>query len=123
MTANFQISGKAADDRIFVIGGENYSEFAGNLQDIFGPQADRVLEDFQFLVDPASAQAVATAAPLRDNGPAQPQQPAPPAPGAPTCDHGARKFVTSKPGAAKQWQAWMCPTAQGAADKCQPVWA
>lgn len=123
MTLNFQVSAKAPDGRIYVVGGENYSEFAGNLQDIFGPQADRVIEDFQFLVDPQSAPAVAAAAPLRDNGPSLAQSSAGvPAPGAPTCEHGARKFVTGN-SAKGPWSAWMCPTPKGTPGQCKPQWA
>lgn len=123
MTANFQVSGKAPDGRIYVVGGNDFSEFSGNLQDMFGPQADRVIEDFQFLVDPQSAPAVENAAPLRGGDPSPAQSSAGvPAPGAPTCDHGARVFRTSKPGAAKQWQAWFCPQPKGAV-QCSAVWA
>ena len=124
MTANFQISGKAPDGRIYVIGGDNYPEFAANLQEMYGPQADRVLEDFQFLLDPPSAPAVANAQPLRGNAPSPAQSSAgSPAPGAPLCEgHGQpRQFKSSKPGAPKQWSAWFCavPKEQGG---CAPLW-
>lgn len=124
MTANFQISGKADDGRIYVVGGENFAEFSGNLQDLFGPQAERVIEDFQFLVDPPTAPAVANASNLRGGAPSPaPSSGGNPAPGAPTCEgHGQpREFKSSKPGAAKQWSAWFCrvPKESGG---CAPLW-
>lgn len=123
MTANFQISGKAADGRIYVVGGDNYDEFTTNLLAIFGPEmADRVVEDFQFLVDPPSAPAVANASSLRGSDPSPAQSSAGnPAPGAPTCSHGARVF-RSGTSAKGQWSAWFCPAPKGP-DQCKAVWA
>lgn len=37
------------------------------------------------------------------------------------CVHGAMKYNTSKPGAAKAWQAYFCPQPKGSA-QCDPVW-
>lgn len=125
MTSNFQISGKAADGRIYVIGGENFAEFCANLQDIYGPGADRVIEDFNFLLDPSIAEAAATAAGLRTAAPAPSPAPsagAPSAPGAPECAHGARVFRTGT-GAKGQWQAWFCPTPKGTPNQCAAQWA
>lgn len=125
MTANFQISGKAPDGRIYVVGGDTWAEFSGNLQDVYGPQADRIIEDFNFLLDPSIAEAAATAAGLR-SVPAAPSRAAsgstPPAPGAPECVHGARVFRTGT-GSKGQWQAWFCPTPKGTADQCPAQWA
>jgi hypothetical protein len=43
------------------------------------------------------------------------------APSAPMCRHGAMEWKTgSKNG--KDWKAWMCSAAKGAADKCDPQW-
>ena len=40
----------------------------------------------------------------------------------PICKHGPRVFKSGfKNG--KAWSGWMCPTAQGAPDKCSPEWA
>jgi hypothetical protein len=58
-----------------------------------------------------------------------PPAPAQPVPGAvgpagapPMCAHGVRQFRTSKPGAARAWQAWMCPTPKGTPGQCDPEW-
>ena len=123
MTANFQISGKAPDGRIYVVGGDNYEEFSGNLLAIFGPEmADRVAEDFQFLVDPPSAPAVANAGSLRGDAPSPAQSSAgAPAPGAQTCNHGARVYKSGT-SAKGQWAAWFCPAPTGPG-QCKAVWA
>lgn len=49
-------------------------------------------------------------------------QAAGPAGAPPMCIHGARQFRASKPGAARAWQAWMCPTAKGTPGQCEPEW-
>lgn len=53
---------------------------------------------------------------------APPLVPAVAAAPAPTCVHGPRQLRTSKPGAAKTWSAWMCPTAKGTVGQCEPIW-
>lgn len=125
MTSNIQISGKAVDGRIYVIGGENFDEFFANLSSVFAEpgQAERVVEDFQFLVDPPSQPAYAAAAPLRAADPSPVPSSAPaPAPGAPTCLHGPRVF-RSGTSAKGPWSAWFCPTPKGAPDQCKATWA
>lgn len=120
MTANFQISGKAADGRIYVVGGDNYDEFTTNLLAVFGPEmADRVVEDFQFLVDPPSQPAVAAATSVRSS-PAAAAAPAPSAPGAPSCEHGPRTF-RSGVGKKGPWTAYFCSQPKGAV-QCEAIW-
>ncbi len=46
----------------------------------------------------------------------------PPGSAAPSCPHGVKRYVTSKPGAAKAWKMWGCPAPQGATDQCKPEW-
>lgn len=41
------------------------------------------------------------------------------APG-PSCQHGPMTFRQSKPGAAKVWKGYFCPTPQGTPDQCPP---
>lgn len=77
------------------------------------------------LVTGLSAPAEAPQAP--QNVPVQRQAPAQESyggtePPAPSCQHGQRVFRQSKPGAAKQWKAWMCPAPQGTVDQCAPQW-
>jgi hypothetical protein len=39
----------------------------------------------------------------------------------PICKHGPRVLKSGVKNG-KAWSAWMCPTAQGAPDKCKPEW-
>jgi hypothetical protein len=50
-------------------------------------------------------------------------KPASTAPGAPapSCKHGTRKHKGGQ-GAKGPWQAWMCPSAKGTPDQCEPMW-
>ena len=36
------------------------------------------------------------------------------------CKHGKLVYRTSKPGAAKEWKGWFCPSPQGTPDQCAP---
>jgi hypothetical protein len=38
------------------------------------------------------------------------------------CAHGEMVFRESKPGAAKAWRAYFCPTPKGTQNQCEPVW-
>ena len=38
------------------------------------------------------------------------------------CAHGDMVFRESKPGAAKAWRAYFCPTPKGTQNQCEPVW-
>jgi hypothetical protein len=124
MTNKIQVS---ANDRgrIFVIGGENADEFfdnaAGVLRD--GSKAERLIEDFQILIDPQVGQAVANAAPVRPGGGYSPAPAAASAPGAPSCDHGPRSFkgaFTSKAGK-EMPSSWQCQS-RDRASQCKAVW-
>lgn len=70
--------------------------------------------------------ATPVAAPVVPTTPAAPATPAvqagPPGTQAPSCPHGVKTYKTSKPGAAKTWKAWMCPTPQGTPGQCPPEW-
>lgn len=125
MTNKIQVS---ANDRgrIFVLGGENADEFYGNAAGVLGDaaKADRLLEDFQILVNPEVGQAVAAAAPVRPGGGYSPAAAsAPSAPGAPSCDHGPRTFkgaFTSKAGK-EMPSSWQCQS-RDRASQCKAVW-
>lgn len=50
-------------------------------------------------------------------------QPVGPAGAAPICAHNLpMQYRTAKPGAQKQWKAWMCATPKGTPDQCQAIW-
>jgi hypothetical protein len=121
VTANVQVSYRDNAGRIFVIGGENFDEFYANSVDLIGDTAARQLtEDFQLLVNPEAAPAVAAAGPVRANAAAPARAAAAPVPGAPTCEHGARTHRTGV-GSKGPWSAWFCPQPKGAA-QCEAIW-
>jgi len=39
----------------------------------------------------------------------------------PSCKHGTRKHKAGASGKGP-WQAWMCPSAKGTSDQCEPIW-
>lgn len=55
-----------------------------------------------------------------DRGLNAPQQAEPQIP-AQFCSHGQMQLRHNKPGAAKKWSAYMCPTPQGTPGQCKPV--
>ena len=59
---------------------------------------------------PAAAPAAQSAAPVQTEKPA------------PSCKHGPMTLRHSKPGAARKWSAYMCPTPKGTPDQCEPQW-
>src|SRR5690606_19335557 len=73
--------------------------------------------------DPTPAPAAAPAAPQAEAY-AAPAPPAPAATGAPApqCVHGTMVHRASKPGAAKAWSGWFCPTPKGTVGQCDPKW-
>jgi hypothetical protein len=138
-TAAFSYTPKINGD-LFTIRGNTWAEFATNV--------DTILDNAQVVAEKLTQlSALANAAPLVNQAtppaPAPPPPapaPPPPAPAAngwastpaaapaaappaafaqaavPQCAHGDRKPV-----AKANWKAWFCPTAQGAPDKCEPV--
>lgn len=50
----------------------------------------------------------------------QPRTQSASAEGVKTCKHGEMTFRTSKPGAAKTWKGYFCPSPKGTADQCEP---
>lgn len=144
MTANVQISGKAANGIIFVVGGDNLDDFRVNLAAAVGDmaKADAVINEAVKLIVPPSlagapapdqfqqaAQNVQNAfpgsQPQQEYQPQQNQQRKPtPPPGqqAPLCNHGTqREWVTGvSKKTNKAWKMWACPMDRDS--QCEPVW-
>lgn len=135
MTANIQISQKANDGRIVVIGADNADDFLKNVADLLGNEyIDPIVQQFtELLGDPmsnaigalqdANMLAPATSEPTGQS-PYRAPASAPPA-DIPQCAHGNRKYV-AKPAqnGKKAWAAWMCggTQEQQAISKCAPIW-
>lgn len=122
MTAQIQISGKAANGIIFVVGGENYDDFYANLLATLGNTAevDATIAAARQLISasPTSA-APAQSAPQQQTQ----QQPVAAADSnAPVCAHGTRVWkegISSKNN--KPWKMWACPS-QDRNAQCEPSW-
>ena len=131
MTANIQISGKAANGIIFVVGGDDYDSFYANLTSVLQSQqaADATVAAARALIVPPTAtqssppQTIEQAQQVVQN--AFPQaQPAPAAPHgqqAPSCAHGVREWKAGTSKAGKAYKMWSCPS-QDRSTQCEPVW-
>lgn len=124
---NFQVSSKLPDGRIYVVAGENFSEFKSNLLEVVGPEGvENVLGTMAASLEGVSvdAKAVANVASALGATPVvqQPQTFTPStAPTGKTCKHGEMTKRTGA-GAKGPWKAFMCPSPKGTPDQCDPIW-
>jgi len=123
--ANFQVSSKLPDGRIFVIGADTYAEFKTHLADVLGPQgAEAVITTMATSIEgvPSFEQAVQNVTAGLGATPVAPPQTFTPstAPTGRSCKHGpmTKRSGTSAKG---PWKAYMCPTAKGTPDQCDPM--
>jgi hypothetical protein len=125
--ANYQISSKMNDGRIFLVAGNTYDEFRNNLNSLLGSDdAESLLTTMSAsLVGAPTSMLEAAAnvvAGLGATPVATPSTYAPPT-GAPigrTCKHGP---MTKRSGAGAKgpWKGWMCPSPKGTPDQCDPI--
>lgn len=139
MTANIQLSGKANNGIIFVVGGDTFDDFFANLVatlDGDAGLADSTVKEAARLIVPASAggdggsvqQAAANiaaafpqATPAPQAAPRQAPTGAPPGQQAPLCDHGyARVYKSGVSKAGKPYKMWSCPADRS--EQCEPQW-
>jgi hypothetical protein len=126
--ANFQVSSKLPDGRIFVIAGDTADEFKGNLTHILGDiGADSLISTMAVSIEGAPtsmAQAVGNLAQGLGATPVSaPTQTFSPStgPSSRACKHGEMTKRTGA-GAKGPWKAFMCPSPKGTPDQCEPVW-
>lgn len=126
--ANFQVSSKLPDGRIFVIAGDTATEFKGNLTQILGDiGAENLISTMASSVEGAPttmAQAVGNLAQGLGATPVPaPTQTFSPStgPSGRSCKHGEMTKRTGA-GAKGPWKAFMCPSPKGTPDQCEPVW-
>jgi hypothetical protein len=131
MTANFQVSSKLNDGRIFVVAGDTYTAFCEALESVVGVEESQdVLKTMATSIygGPQSAsQAMDTLRSAFPNG--QVDHTAHPTqtptntvgPEGKTCKHGVMSKRTGQ-GAKGPWKAYMCPSPKGTPDQCEPVW-
>ena len=122
--ANFQVSSKLPDGRIFVIAADTYPEFKTHLADVLGPDgAEKVITTMASSLEgaPTYEQAVQNVTAGLGATPVAPQTFTPStAPTSRSCKHGP---MTKRSGASAKgpWKAYMCPTAKGTPDQCDPT--
>lgn len=124
--ANYQISSKMNDGRIFLVAGDTYAEFKNNLDSLLGTtDAEALLTTMAVsltgaptsMVEAASNVAVGLGAtPTTHTGYA----PATGAPSGRVCKHGPMT-KRSGTGAKGPWKGWMCPSPKGTPDQCDPI--
>lgn len=125
--ANFQVSSKLNDGRIFVIAADTYAEFKTHLADVLGPQgAEAVITTMATSIEgaPTMQQAVATVTAAFPDAKLMPPMGETFTPStAPTgrnCKHGP---MTKRQGSSAKgpWKGYMCPTPKGTPDQCEPI--
>lgn len=122
--ANFQVSSKLNDGRIFVVAADNFADFKSHLIDVLGPEGvEKVLTTMATSIEgaPSFEQAVSTVTASLGATPASvaPQTFTPStAPVGRNCKHGP---MTKRQGTSAKgpWKAYMCPTPKGTPDQCE----
>lgn len=121
--ANFQVSSKLPDGRIFVVASDTFAEFKTHLTDVLGPEGvEKVLTTMATSIEgaPSYEQAVSTVtATLGATPVAQTSSPST-APVGRNCKHGP---MTKRSGSSAKgpWKGYMCPTPKGTPDQCEPM--
>ena len=131
MTANFQVSSKLNDGRIFVVAGDTYALFCEALENVVGVEESQdVLKTMATSLYGAPQNASQAMDVIRGSFPdavvdhtAHPTQTAVSTlgPEGKKCKHGIMSKRTGQ-GAKGPWKAYMCPSAKGTPDQCEPVW-
>jgi hypothetical protein len=116
----FQVSPKLADGTLINVRGRTGPEFAQNLEILKGsiPLVMAMMRELSTQAGQAPANPMPAALQAVQQG----------MPGAQvveenqyTCKHGNRVLRKSKPGAARDWTGYFCPTDRGTPDQCPPV--
>jgi len=123
--ANFQVSSKLHDGRIFVVAADTFADFKTHLTDVLGPEGvEKVLTTMATSIEgaPSFEQAVSNVTAGLGATPVAPPQTFTPstAPVGRNCKHGP---MTKRSGSSAKgpWKGYMCPTPKGTPDQCEPV--
>lgn len=132
-----QLSGKASNGLIYVVGGNTFDEFYVNMCAAFNgdtEKVDSILGKIAQLVDPLDN----PAPPPPDTRGGQTgearggygrgnsgggngrQATSPPGQQAPLCEHGEARVWRTGSSAKGPWKAWMCP--RDRSESCEPQW-
>jgi hypothetical protein len=121
--ANFQVSSKLHDGRIFVVAADTFADFKSHLTDVLGPEGvDKVLGIMASSIEgaPSYEQAVSTVTATLGATPVAPVSTPSTAPVGRNCKHGP---MTKRSGSSAKgpWKGYMCPTPKGTPDQCDAV--
>jgi hypothetical protein len=131
MTGNFQVSSKLPDGRIFVVAHETYAGFCEALESVVGvTESQDLLTEMGKSLGGVPYNSSGAVDNIRAQFPnAQVDHTAHPTqtpastvgPTGKSCKHGVMSQRTGS-GAKGPWKAYMCPSAKGTPDQCEPVW-
>jgi hypothetical protein len=126
--ANFQVSSKLSDGRIFLIAGNNADEFKTNLTQILGDVgAENLISTMATSLEGAPMSYATAVGNLAQGLGATPVSSPTQTftqstgPSGRTCKHGEMTKRTGA-GAKGPWKAFMCPSPKGTPDQCEPAW-
>jgi hypothetical protein len=108
---------KTSKGTIITIRGDEWDTFTSRVSDAVAGNVATVIGALEDVINPMSVADIAQAV----GGTVTAINVAAPSTPSPSCKHGTRKHKGGQ-GAKGPWQAWMCPSAKGTPDQCEPLW-
>lgn len=108
---------KTSKGTIITIRGDEWDIFTKRVSDAVAGNVATVVGALEDVINPMSVADIAQAV----GGTVTAINVAAPSTPSPSCKHGTRKHKGGQ-GAKGPWQAWMCPSAKGTPDQCEPIW-
>jgi hypothetical protein len=108
---------KTSKGTIITIRGDEWDIFTSRVSDAVAGNVAVVVGALEDVINPMSVADIAQSV----GGTVTAINVAAPNTPSPSCKHGTRKHKGGQ-GAKGPWQAWMCPSAKGTPDQCEPLW-
>lgn len=108
---------KTSKGTIITIRGDEWDMFTSRVSDAVAGNVATVIGALEDVINPMSVAEIAQSV----GGTVTAINVAAPNTPSPSCKHGTRKHKGGQ-GAKGPWQAWMCPSAKGTPDQCEPLW-
>jgi hypothetical protein len=115
--STFVANVKTSKGTILTVRGDDITSFSRNISDAVSGQIEIVIGALEDAMSPMSISEIAQSV----GGTITAINVAAPSTPSPSCKHGTRKHKGGQ-GAKGPWQAWMCPSAKGTPDQCEPLW-
>ena len=115
--STFVANVKTPKGTILTVRGDDWSAFSKNVSDAVAGKVESVIGALEEVLSPMSISEIASAV----GGTVTAINVAAPSTPSPSCKHGTRKHKAGSSGKGP-WQAWMCPSAKGTSDQCEPIW-